>query len=92
MDVFYSSNPGERKIFLTPLVTYLEGAKNGLNIEVVVNRVLAPLKRKAFSSSSMSVVIKLNGSASEGIEESTSECKMHTEVGNSLEEKDLKDT
>ncbi|PWA63636.1 hypothetical protein CTI12_AA350230 [Artemisia annua] len=81
LEICHRSNPGERKIFLTPLVAYLEGTKNGLNIEVVVNRVLAPLKRKAFSSSSRSVVIKVNGSASEGIEESTSECKMHTEVG-----------
>ncbi|PWA90113.1 peptidase C19, ubiquitin carboxyl-terminal hydrolase [Artemisia annua] len=85
-----NTNPGERKRFLTPLFTYLEGAKNGLDIEAAVNRVLAPLKRKAFSSSSRSVGIKVNGSASEGIEESTSEC--NTEVGNSSDDKDLKET
>lgn len=83
-DTFYlfiylhSSKAGERKKFLTPLITYLEGAKTGADIEVAVNRVLAPLKRKAFSStsSSSSNGQKVNGSASEPMEESTSDSLM----------------
>ncbi|XP_023770478.1 ubiquitin carboxyl-terminal hydrolase 9 [Lactuca sativa] len=73
-----NSKAGERKKFLTPLITYLEGAKTGADIEVAVNRVLAPLKRKAFSStsSSSSNGQKVNGSASEPMEESTSDSLM----------------
>ncbi|KAI3710591.1 hypothetical protein L2E82_40375 [Cichorium intybus] len=68
-----NSKGGERKRFLTPLVTYLEGAKNGADIELAVNRVLAPLKRKGFSSSNGQ---KVNGSVSEPVEESTSDSHM----------------
>lgn len=84
--------PGERKKFLTPLVTYLEGAKNGADLELAVNRVLAPLKKKVFSPSNRSGGIKVNGSVSEATEESTSDCQMDTEVGNPSEDKDLEKT
>ncbi|XP_024994981.1 ubiquitin carboxyl-terminal hydrolase 9-like isoform X1 [Cynara cardunculus var. scolymus] len=80
--------PGERKRFLTPLVTYLEGAKNGADIELAVNRVLVPLKRKVFSSLNRSDGPKVNGSASEASEESTSDC---TELGNPSKDKDFED-
>lgn len=87
-----NSKPGERKKFLTPLVTYLEGAINGSDVELAVNRVLAPLKRKAFSSSNKNEGIKVNGSASEAIEESTSDCKMDTGVGSPSNDKDSEET
>ncbi|CAI9274637.1 unnamed protein product [Lactuca saligna] len=83
-----NSKAGERKRFLTPLITYLEGAKTGADIEVAVNRVLAPLKRKAFSStssSSSSSGQKVNGSASEPMEESTSDSLMEENLKDSEE-------
>lgn len=83
--------PGERKRFLTPLVTYLEGAKTGVDIELAVNRVLVPLKRKSFSSSNRSDGPKVNGSASEASEESTSDCQMDTELGNPSKDKQSED-
>lgn len=64
-----NSKGGERKKFLTPLVTYLENAKNGTDIESAVNRVLGPLKKKTFSLPNGQ---KVNGSA----EESTSDSHM----------------
>ncbi|KAJ9549733.1 hypothetical protein OSB04_022276 [Centaurea solstitialis] len=83
--------PGDRKRFLTPLVTYLEGAKDSADIELAVHRVLDPLKRKSFSSSKRSDGPKANGSVSEASEESTSDCQMDTELGNPSKEKDSED-
>lgn len=68
-----TSKASERKKFLTPLVTYLEGAKSGADIGSAVNRVLGPIKKKAFSSSNGQ---KVNGAASEPTEESTSDSHM----------------
>ena len=80
---------------MTPLVTYLEGAKDGADIELAVNRVLDPLKRKSFSSSKRSDGPKVNGSVSEASEESTSDHQMDTELGNELgnpsKDKDFED-
>ncbi|XP_035842496.1 ubiquitin carboxyl-terminal hydrolase 9 isoform X2 [Helianthus annuus] len=76
---------GERKRFLTPLVTYLEDAINGTSIDLAVARVLGPLKRKTFSSSNKSEGIKVNGSV---LEESTSDCQMDTENGDGFGGKD----
>ncbi|KAI3693730.1 hypothetical protein L1987_76682 [Smallanthus sonchifolius] len=85
-----NGKPDERTRFFTPLVTFLEGAKNGTDIELAVNRVLGPLKRKVLLSSNMSEGMKVNGSVSEVIEESTSDCQMDTEVG--VGDKDLEET
>ncbi|XP_071703155.1 ubiquitin carboxyl-terminal hydrolase 9-like [Rutidosis leptorrhynchoides] len=79
---------GERKRYLTPLVTYLEGAKTAADVESAVKRVLAPLKRKSFISLNKSEFIKVNGSASETVEESTSECQMDTGVSSPSNDKD----
>ncbi|KAJ0634602.1 putative ubiquitinyl hydrolase 1 [Helianthus annuus] len=76
---------GERKRFLTPLVTYLEDAINGTSIDLAVARVLGPLKRKTFSSSNKSEGIKVNGSV---LEESTSDCQMDTANGDEFGGKD----
>nr|XP_043638902.1 ubiquitin carboxyl-terminal hydrolase 9-like [Erigeron canadensis] len=84
-----NSKVGERKKYLTPLVTYLEDVKKGADIELAVNRVLAPLRRTAFSSLNMSEGVKVNGFASELTEESTSECPMDTGASSPLN--DLKD-
>lgn len=48
-DTFCSSS--ERKLFLTPLVTILEDPQSGEDIDLAVDRMLAPLRRKAFFSS-----------------------------------------
>ncbi|KAI7733857.1 hypothetical protein M8C21_028642 [Ambrosia artemisiifolia] len=80
---------GERKRFLTPLVTYLEDATNGTAIDLAVTRVLGPLKRKTFSSSNKSEGIKVNGSVSE---ESTSDCQMDTVVGDEFGGKNSEET
>ncbi|GER43663.1 ubiquitin carboxyl-terminal hydrolase [Striga asiatica] len=42
----------ERKMFLTPLVTYLEDPpQSGADIDIAVDRVLSPLRRKSFLTS-----------------------------------------
>ncbi|KAK9076616.1 hypothetical protein SSX86_004950 [Deinandra increscens subsp. villosa] len=87
-----NTEPVERKRFLTPLVTFLEDAKNGNDVDVAVNRVLGPLKRKAVLSTSGSECMEVNGSVSEAIEESTSDCQMDTEVGDLFGDKDLEET
>ncbi|KAL8207878.1 hypothetical protein R6Q57_007290 [Mikania cordata] len=84
--------PGEGTRFLTPLVTFLEGARNGTDIELAVNRVLGPLKRKVFFSTSRSEGIKVNGSVSEATEESTSDCQLDTEVSDLFGDKELEET
>lgn len=85
-----NSKPGERKPFLTPLVTHLEGAENGADIDVAVDRVLSPLRRKAFVSSTRCSVPRENGSASEPTQESTSDTL--TESAGTNQSKDESDT
>lgn len=41
----------ERKLFLTPLVTFLEDPQSGADIDLAVHRMLSPLRRKGYSSS-----------------------------------------
>ncbi|KAD7477471.1 hypothetical protein E3N88_00607 [Mikania micrantha] len=85
--------PGEGTRFLTPLVTFLEGARNGADIELAVNRFLGPMKKKVFFfSTSRSEGIKVNGSVSEATEESTSDCQLDTEVGDLFGDKELEET
>ncbi|KAK3001689.1 hypothetical protein RJ639_020415, partial [Escallonia herrerae] len=61
----------QRKVFLTPSVTYLEDAKTGADIDRAVKRVLYPLRRKPCFSS---LKAHEDGSAPEAMEESTSNC------------------
>ncbi|KAJ0565226.1 putative ubiquitinyl hydrolase 1 [Helianthus annuus] len=80
--------PDERTRSLTPLVTHLEGAKSGTDIELAVNRVLSPLKRKVLLSTNTSDGMKVNGLVSDTTEESTSDCQMDTQVGHPFGDKD----
>lgn len=57
----------ERKLFLTPLVTYLEDIRSGSDIDLAVNRVLSPLRRKAYLSLIKAYIQEQNGSTSEVI-------------------------
>lgn len=41
----------ERKLFLTPLITFLEDPQSGADIDLAVHRMLSPLRRKGYSSS-----------------------------------------
>ncbi|KAL7111065.1 hypothetical protein ACP275_05G064500 [Erythranthe tilingii] len=41
----------ERKLFLTPLVTVMEDPQSGADIDLAVSKILAPLRRKVFSTS-----------------------------------------
>ncbi|XP_059640812.1 ubiquitin carboxyl-terminal hydrolase 9-like [Cornus florida] len=61
----------ERKSFLTPLITYLEGPHTGADINLAVSRILSPLRRKTYFSSTKIHSSKENGSISEGVDEPT---------------------
>ncbi|XP_071919335.1 ubiquitin carboxyl-terminal hydrolase 9-like isoform X3 [Coffea arabica] len=41
----------ERKLFLTPLITFLEDPQSGADIDLAVHRMLSPLRKKGYSSS-----------------------------------------
>ncbi|CAK9170339.1 unnamed protein product [Ilex paraguariensis] len=76
-----SSKVSERKLFLTPLVTYLENPQTGADIDLAVSRMLSPFRRKAFlpltkNNSSMEIC-----SASEADEESMYCCSTQLEPG-----------
>ncbi|XAR70110.1 Ubiquitinyl hydrolase 1 [Bertholletia excelsa] len=73
----------ERKLFLTPLVTYLENPQIGADIDFAVGRVLSPLRRKTYFSSSK-VGVKENASASEPTDESVNSYTMHSEPESQL--------
>ncbi|CAK9167458.1 unnamed protein product [Ilex paraguariensis] len=64
----------ERKLFLTPLVTYLEDPQTGAGIDLAVSRILSPLRKKAFFTSPSISCGMENGSASEAVEESMDSC------------------
>ncbi|KAL3331591.1 hypothetical protein AABB24_035099 [Solanum stoloniferum] len=70
-----SSKASERKLFLTPLVTFLEDPHNGADIDFAVHKVLAPLRRKAFISSAPGLKDGAeNGSPLETIEVPMNSC------------------
>lgn len=71
----------EGKPFLTPLVTYLEDTQTGADIDLAVNRVLSPLKRKVLLPLTKLNDNEENGSASDTTEESTSNCGSQPETG-----------
>ncbi|KAL6979385.1 ubiquitinyl hydrolase 1 [Sarracenia purpurea var. burkii] len=60
----------ERKLFLTPLVTYLEGPQTVADIDLAVRTVLSPFRK--------------NIPASEAIDESSNSCPTHSGPGNQL--------
>lgn len=48
---FDNLRAGERKFFLTPLVTFLEDPQSGIDVDEAVSRMLSPLRRKVFLTS-----------------------------------------
>lgn len=59
----------ERKLFLTPLVTILEDPHSGAGIDLAVERMLSPLRRKSFLTSTIVYYTGENGSACNALEE-----------------------
>ncbi|CAL5430101.1 unnamed protein product [Camellia sinensis] len=72
----------ERKLFLTPLVTYLEDPQTGADIDLAISRVLSPLRKKTYFSSTIVHSGKENGSAVEAIDESANIYATHSGPGN----------
>ncbi|GMP56564.1 hypothetical protein CsSME_00020998 [Camellia sinensis var. sinensis] len=72
----------ERKLLLTPLVTYLEDTQTGADIDLAISRVLSPLRKKTFFSSTIVHSGKENGSAVEAIDESANIYATHSGPGN----------
>ncbi|CAJ1976341.1 unnamed protein product [Sphenostylis stenocarpa] len=83
---------GERKLFGTPLVTYLvEDPQFGANIEACVHKLLAPLRRAYSSTKSHDG--KENGFVSAGSDEQSSISNTHSESqGLSIESKEQEGT
>ncbi|GAA0154693.1 cysteine protease [Lithospermum erythrorhizon] len=50
-----SLKAGERKLFLTPLVTFLEDPRSGVDVELAVSRVLSPLRKASCNSLKISL-------------------------------------
>ncbi|KAL0329424.1 UNVERIFIED_CONTAM: Ubiquitin carboxyl-terminal hydrolase 10 [Sesamum radiatum] len=73
----------ERKLFLTPLVTILEDAQSGADIDLAVNRMLSPLRRKTFTTSTTTHSTGENGSALCAMEEQTNNSS--TQLGSSIQ-------
>ena len=74
---------GERKLLGAPLVTYLgEDAQTGADIDIAVSRLLSPLRRKTYPSSSNVHSGKENGSVSEATDNPTNSCNTQSGSGN----------
>ncbi|KAL3630083.1 hypothetical protein CASFOL_023067 [Castilleja foliolosa] len=67
LEICHRYQETERKLFLTPLVTFLEDPQSGADIDLAVNRMLSPLRRKAFLSSI--TISGENSSASNAMDE-----------------------
>lgn len=65
----YDFCSSERKLFLTPLVTILEDPLSGVGIDLAVKRMLSPLRRKAFLTSTTGLCGGENGSVFDVLEE-----------------------
>ncbi|KAE9451906.1 hypothetical protein C3L33_16186, partial [Rhododendron williamsianum] len=74
----------QRKLFLTPLVTYLENPQTGTDIDLAVYRVLSPLRRKTYFGSAKINGGMENGSFSEANDESTNCLATHNGLGYQL--------
>ncbi|KAL8539950.1 hypothetical protein ACS0TY_001525 [Phlomoides rotata] len=64
LEICHRYQDTERKPFLTPLVTILEDPQSGVDIDLAVDRMLAPLRRKAFFPSA-----NIHSSGENGMEE-----------------------
>ncbi|RAL53471.1 hypothetical protein DM860_007143 [Cuscuta australis] len=62
------SKAGEWKLFLTPLITFMEEPVTGVTIDLAVDRILSPLRRKSYFKS-LDPEGRENGAASEVVEE-----------------------
>ncbi|KAL8154631.1 ubiquitin carboxyl-terminal hydrolase 9-like [Apium graveolens] len=83
---------GEWKLFLAPLVSYVKDIESGDDIDLAVNRLLSPLKRKAFASSAKVFSQEKNGSTSEVSEQSTGNSSAHSgDEDQSTNEVDMED-
>ncbi|KAK4421450.1 Ubiquitin carboxyl-terminal hydrolase 10 [Sesamum alatum] len=71
LEICHRYQETERKLFLTPLVTILEDAQSGADIDLAVNRMLSPLRRKTFTTSTTTHSSGENGSALCAMEEQT---------------------
>ncbi|CAH9117014.1 unnamed protein product [Cuscuta europaea] len=68
--IINNSKAGEWKPFLTPLVTFLdEDPVTGVNIDLAVDRMLSPLRRKSYIKSTVSFEDRQTGSDSEVVDD-----------------------
>jgi ubiquitin carboxyl-terminal hydrolase 4/11/15 len=86
LEIYHSHMVMERKSFLTPLVTYIEESKTGADVDLAVNRVLSPLKRKSLFPSP-----KSNGHDENGIL-TASDVVIEESTSNSVNVADLEDS
>lgn len=80
----------ERKLFLTPLITILEGPKSGADIDVAVDQMLCPLRRKAFLSSTTIYSSGENDSDFSKLEEQMK--RSGTQMGSEIQSKEGTET
>ncbi|KAL0313132.1 UNVERIFIED_CONTAM: Ubiquitin carboxyl-terminal hydrolase 10 [Sesamum radiatum] len=83
LEICHRYQETERKLFLTPLVTVLEDAQSGADIDLAVNRMLSPLRRKTFTTSTTTHSSGENGSALCAMEEQTNSSS--TQLGSSIQ-------
>ncbi|KAL0331584.1 UNVERIFIED_CONTAM: Ubiquitin carboxyl-terminal hydrolase 10 [Sesamum angustifolium] len=83
LEICHRYQETERKLFLTPLVTILEDAQSGADIDLAVNRMLSPLRRKTYTTSTTTHSTGENGSALCAIEEQTNNSS--TQLGSSIQ-------
>ncbi|KAL2233147.1 UNVERIFIED_CONTAM: Ubiquitin carboxyl-terminal hydrolase 10 [Sesamum indicum] len=74
LEIWHRYQENERKLFLTPLVTVLEDPKSGCDVDLAVNKVLSPLRRKGLFTSTATDSSNENGPPSSATEEQTNGC------------------
>ncbi|KAI3453300.1 hypothetical protein Pfo_009963 [Paulownia fortunei] len=79
LEICHRYQESERKLFLTPLVTVLEDPQSGADIDLAVNKMLSPLRRKTFFTSITIDSSRENGSDLSATEEQMNSCS--TQLG-----------
>ncbi|KAL0372890.1 UNVERIFIED_CONTAM: Ubiquitin carboxyl-terminal hydrolase 10 [Sesamum calycinum] len=74
LEIWHRYQENEQKLFLTPLVTVLEDPKSGSDVDLAVNKLLSPLRRKAFFTSTATNSCNENVPPSSATEEKTNGC------------------
>ncbi|KAK4400238.1 Ubiquitin carboxyl-terminal hydrolase 10 [Sesamum angolense] len=74
LEIWHRYQENEQKLFLTPLVTVLEDPKSGSDVDLAVNKLLSPLRRKAFFTSTATNSSNENVPPSSATEEKTNGC------------------